>query len=301
MAELGDDQIRMGAFAFLQTETDGGRLPVRWKRLTTGYRVRGEAVQLIGQRGIWKPRQLELPISITTAPPTPGRPAPYDDTFDDDGILTYRYQGDSAANPDNRRLRQAMLEGKGLIYFHGISKGVYQATWPVYVVQDRPAELAYSVIVSDPQLFRPDLDPSAVDVAERRYSARLARQRLHQADFRHRVLSAYREQCGFCRLKHPELLDAAHIRADAAGGSPATSNGLSLCKIHHSAFDHHIVGIRPDHVLEVRPDILDEVDGPMLRHGLQAMHGEKLILPRSMSDRPDPELVEERYEQFLAR
>src|ERR1041384_3036364 len=79
--------------------------------------------------------------------------------------------------------------------------------------------------------------------------------------FRERVLEAYRYQCSFCRLRHEQLLDAAHIIGDTeAQGEPVVRNGLSLCKLHHAAFDNHFVGLRPDYVLEVRPDILRERD-----------------------------------------
>lgn len=73
---------------------------------------------------------------------------------------------------------------------------------------------------------------------------------------------------------------------------------LAMCKIHHAAYDANIIGIRPDRVVEVRNDVLTEIDGPMLRHGLQAMHGTTIVLPRSRRDHPDRERLEERYEQF---
>src|SRR3546814_18676238 len=99
-----------------------------------------------------------------------------------------------------------------------------------------------------------------------------------------------------CELKHVELLDAAHIVSDALGGAPVVPNGLALCKIHHAAFDHQIIGLRPDHVLEVREDVLDEIDGPMLRHGLQEMHGRTHSLPRKPPDPPSPGHAEARHE-----
>jgi putative restriction endonuclease len=75
---------------------------------------------------------------------------------------------------------------------------------------------------------------------------------------------------------------------------------LALCKIHHAAFDRNILGIRPDLHVEVQPRILEEVDGPMLRHGLQALHGSRLLVPKSRGSRPDTERLEHRYEQFKA-
>jgi putative restriction endonuclease len=38
----------------------------------------------------------------------------------------------------------------------------------------------------------------------------------------------------------------------------------------------------------------------MLRHGLQAMHGSAIHLPRARRDHPDPTRLEERYEGFRA-
>jgi len=97
------------------------------------------------------------------------------------------------------------------------------------------------------------------------------------------------------------LLDAAHILPDHhPQGDPIVPNGLALCKIHHAAYDSNILGIRPDCVVQLRGDVLVEIDGPMLRHGLQEMHGRGIHLPRSRADRPERSRLEERYEQFLA-
>ncbi|TFH46735.1 MAG: hypothetical protein E4G94_01800 [ANME-2 cluster archaeon] len=62
-------------------------------------------------------------------------------------------------------------------------------------------------------------------------------QPLHQRGFRERVLLAYHTQCSFCRIKHAELLDAAHIIPDSEPKSlPVVPNGISLCKLHHAGF-----------------------------------------------------------------
>lgn len=102
-----------------------------------------------------------------------------------------------------------------------------------------------------------------------------------------------------CRLKRPELVDAAHIVTDAEGGAPDVPNGLALCKLHHAAFDRHILGVRPDLRIVVRQDILEEVDGPMLIHGLQDFHNAPLVVPRPPTLQPGRENLERRYEVFL--
>jgi putative restriction endonuclease len=92
---------------------------------------------------------------------------------------------------------------------------------------------------------------------------------------------AYQRRCAICSLRHADLLDAAHIIEDGRpGGDPVVPNGLALCKIHHAAYDRSILGISPDLVVHIDGDVLVEVDGPMLLHGLQEFHGEKLrVLP----------------------
>lgn len=77
-------------------------------------------------------------------------------------------------------------------------------------------------------------------------------------------------------------------------------NGLALCKIHHAAYDQSILGVRPDLAVEVRDDILAEVDGPMLRHGLQDLDGVRLTVPRTAAAQPDPLAIAERYQLFRA-
>lgn len=137
------------------------------------------------------------------------------------------------------------------------------------------------------------------DEGRRRHVTAEVRVRLYQRSFRERVLDAYQEQCACCRLRHLELLDAAHIVPDSEpDGKPIVTNGISLCKLHHSAFDSNILGIRPDYVIEIKKNVLEEEDGPVLQYGLQKLHQTTLILPRSNSLYPDPSRLEARYSEF---
>ena len=61
----------------------------------------------------------------------------------------------------------------------------------------------------------------------------------------------------------------------------------------------YFLGVRPDYVLQVRPDLLEEEDGPTLIHGIQSLHGARIALPRRVGLRPDPQLLEKRYDIFL--
>ena len=95
------------------------------------------------------------------------------------------------------------------------------------------------------------------------------------------------------------MLDAAHIISDSKpNGDPIILNGIALCKIHHAAYDRNLLGIRPDYQVEINADLPLEIDGPMLKHGLQEMNGQKLLVPSSGQSRPDPERLQVRYEEF---
>jgi putative restriction endonuclease len=104
-----------------------------------------------------------------------------------------------------------------------------------------------------------------------------------------------------CLLKHADLLDAAHIIGDREdGGDPVVTNGLSLCKIHHAAYDRQLLGISADFVVSINRELMEEVDGPMLRHGLQEMNGRALELPGRRADWPDRDRLAARFQEFSA-
>jgi len=295
MAELDDDWLmRWAAFAYVEELATryGDVLP--WRVLSQGFEFNGQRITLIGQRGIWRAKGWPLPISVTTS-----WNDPYGDEPGDDGFLRYRYFGTDPFHADNVGLRRLMEQGRPLLYFRGVAKGLYSPVWPMVIVADDPTNLTVLMAAEDADSLAPGIGADAAAFARRQYATRLALTRVHQAGFRQRVLAAYAEKCTICRLRHTELLDAAHILGDRhPRGEPVIQNGLALCKIHHAAFDTNILGIRPDHVVEIRHDILDEVDGPMLRHGLQDLHGNVIVLPAKPSDHPDRDRLEERYEEF---
>ncbi|HYC36291.1 MAG TPA: HNH endonuclease [Usitatibacter sp.] len=301
-APLHDTRVRKATFDWLtqQVSRHGDVLP--WKVLSDGFQFDGVRVPLVGPQGIFKPRVLEeVPLSITTV-----YGGPYDDSFGSEGLLRYRYRGTDPNHADNRGLRAAMQRRLPLVYLHGVAEGKYLAAWPVFVVADNPGAYTFTVAVDD--VRHPGLADDAqaplstgdeAEFARRAYSTAVVRVRLHQRAFRERVLDAYQHQCAFCRLRHQELLDAAHLIPDAnPEGDPLVTNGVALCALHHAAFDKYFIGIRPDYVIEIRPDLLDETDGPTLKHAIQGLHLKPLTLPRRRENRPEVRCLEMRYELF---
>ena len=113
------------------------------------------------------------------------------------------------------------------------------------------------------------------------------------------MIVAYSQTCAICRLKHVELLDAAHIIPDSeAEGSAHVTNGMALCKIHHAAYDRNLLGVSADYIVHINQALLNEVDGPMLRHGLQDMHGVRLTVPAKAKDHPSKDALAVRFAAF---
>lgn len=302
--EPSDHAIRLAAFRFLdeQVRLAGEDGALRRAVLERGFDYQGQRVPLLGPQGIFKPRVLRaIPLSITTVPVVDGESRPYDDAFGPDGLLRYRYRGTDPSHHENHGLRLAMQHQAPLVYFHGIVPGLYAAEWPVFIVGDEPGRLTFTVSVDERRFAQLGTAPVEEEAPEirRRYATRLFRQRLHQTEFRERVVRAYQHHCAVCRLKRDELLEAAHIVPDADTlGAPTIPNGVALCRLHHAAFDRYLIGINPDCIVEVRRDVLDDSDGPMLIHGLQRFHGSRLLVPKAVAQRPNPELLRLRYERF---
>jgi putative restriction endonuclease len=137
-----DIAIRRQAFQWLESQVRIYGEVFPRPVLQQGFKFQGKQIRLIGPQGIFKPRDMELPISITTVPS-----GPYDDEFGYDGLLLYRYRGTDPGHKDNIGLRRAMQIGTPLIYFSRIIPGKYMATWPVFIVADNPSQLTFSVAV----------------------------------------------------------------------------------------------------------------------------------------------------------
>ena len=138
-----DDLIRNAAFIWLEDQTKIHGDVLSWDILQKGFEFNDQRIIPIGAAGIWKPKIMELPLSITTSPG-----GSYPDELTTEG-LRYNYRGTDPYHRDNIGLREAMRLRKPLIYFLGVLKGKYLVTWPVYIVQDNIMDLSFTVAVDD--------------------------------------------------------------------------------------------------------------------------------------------------------
>ncbi len=204
--------------------------------------------------------------------------------------------GQNPESADNVWLREAFEHQVPVIYFLGIAPGRYHAVCPVFISGwDRETlKATVSFSTAEQEILSP---PESA--AERRYALRMVKQRLHQASFREAVISAYSNRCALSGLPEPLLLDAAHIIIDKDEllGQPVVPNGIPLSKIHHAAFDAHLIGIDPDYKVHVSDRLLELHDGPILE-ALKNLDSGKIHLPNRAKDRPDRDRLALRFETF---
>ena len=288
-----DAVIRQAAFDHVRG-LQSRDLVLSHEDIARGFMFEGQRWPLWNpQRGIFKPRGMPFLLSIRTVFPRKGGRIWYDDQrhvhqqiFAGEEELDYAFMGTDPSAADNAWLREAADQQIPLIYFLGVSPGRYQAIIPTFVVDWDPRRLIARIAFGE--LAGATATATAPDAVERRYALRLVKQRLHQASFRDSVLAAYDHRCAISNLPDDYLLDAAHIMADAHEllGQPVLANGIALSKIHHAAFDNHLIGIDPDGRVHVSERLLMLHDGPLLEQSLKAVAGALIRLPRSQAASP---------------
>lgn len=295
-------QLRLAAFEYLNKQARMS--PYVSREQLESFEYQGVRLPLIsGYRGIHKPGDWRTVLSVLSTDRSPDQGG-YDDVERDDGTLLYRFMNNPGQdlNAYNRALLTTGELGLPLILLEKKASKLFEAFYPVWIRGSSREGVIISYQTPNSKLGE------IVDLAAeagpdiRDYVKATAKRRIHQEVFRSRVLSAYGDRCAICKLGRRGLLDAAHIIDDAhADGHAIVPNGLALCRIHHGAFDQFLIGIRPDRTIEVAHDVLEEVDGPMLQHGLKAIDRQEIRVPRSLRNQPDPERLQWKYERFLAR
>lgn len=318
MAEdMSDTLMRMAAFQRVQ-ELQQVYGHLTGKELRLGFEFEGKRIPLVNpQRGIFKPKQMQFLLSIRTVFPRPGGKVWYDDQrkvhrqiYGSDESVDYAFMGSNPDAADNRWLREAFENRIPVIYFLGIAPGRYQATLPTFIsgwdANTLKASLAFGLPIRERVIHQGSLSEAAIGVypessLERRYALQSVKRRLYQSSFREAIIHAYNGRCAVSGMPEPLLLEAAHIIPDKHEklGQPVIPNGLPLSKIHHAAFDSHLIGIDPDYHLHVSERLLDKEDGPLLE-SLKHLEGSTIHLPSRATDRPDRDRLALRFESFKA-
>ncbi|MFB7943399.1 HNH endonuclease [Kitasatospora phosalacinea] len=135
---------------------------------------------------------------------------------------------------------------------------------------------------------RSEEQPFQLEGNRRRRRSGTVAVRPDQARFKLEVFQRYGPRCPLSGLAVPQMIEAAHLRGDADGGTSDARNGLPMNAALHRAFDAHLFAINPDTLTaEARPD------GPSLE-SMGIVHP-KLVLEHL----PHPEALRWRYDEWL--
>lgn len=275
---------------------------IPWAEIEKGFMFKGDNVAFASKAvGIFKPARLGAgALSIKRVVPKSGRINIYQDSEEENesGCFQYSLQGDDAGNHHNKLLVDAHDLRLPIIYFYGVSPGVYRAIYPCYV-EDIKGLLCYVSISNKLSSDVVREDPYQSDLINKRYILRETKFRLHQASFRSAVLAAYGNTCAMTGLPIAKLLDAAHIIPDAnPDGRASVENGICLSKIHHKAYDANLIGIDPDYKIHVSKELLGTTDGPILELCLKGLNGKSILLPKLSRNWPSKDALSDRFTGF---
>jgi putative restriction endonuclease len=154
-------------------------------------------------------------------------------------------------------------------------------------------ELLSDIFMNPPVIDDIEIEQRVSD--SRSYAIVSTKKALRDANFNKRVLTAYSNACAMCGTQL-RLLDAAHILPAAHPDSTdETSNGISLCALHHRAFDRGLITFDGRYRILINDFIARDLMNLGLDGGLQSFRDRlfpMIEVPPTLADRPNPRFIE---------
>lgn len=294
-----ESRVRQAAFAWLDLQMARGVYEFSRESLAH-FTYGGQPIRLADTGGgIRRPQGFKAVLSLVSS--TDRRTGHYADEVDEvAGTVLYHYQQEkSKRNVTANAGIRAAIPDIPIIYFQGVRDGWFVPHYPANVTGDDPMAGAFTITLDRELTFF--ADPMEFNELQREYAQRIVRYRIHQRPFRANVLRAYGEVCAVCRLGFTQLLDAAHIIRDSdESGVPQVSNGLSLCKLHHAAYDRNLLGVSPEGEVVLNRNVMTAREGGATLNALRSLHGAHISVPRRREHRPDVARLASRFDEFQA-
>nr|WP_257003422.1 HNH endonuclease signature motif containing protein [Streptomyces sp. Alain-F2R5] len=227
--------------------------------------VTADAVRAVGAygnfRGIWtdKSRTQRIhPDGVTIGLKHTGQH--YPDDLNENGVLYHypvtRQRGRDLGEVNATKAAAALRLPLFVITEHGDRRGVKLA-W-VEGWEDRSSLFLVKFGDTPPvQVLdrdRSEEQPFELEGNRRRRRNGTVVTRPDQARFKLEVFQRYGPRCPLTGIAVPQMVEAAHLRGDADGGTSDARNGLPMNAALHRAFDAHLFAINPDTLCaEARP------------------------------------------------
>ena len=133
-----------------------------------------------------------------------------------------------------------------------------------------------------------EVDDSVTAETERDGRPQVILPRLGQGSFRLFVADSYNRACALSSSHILHILDSAHIKPYALGGSHSPTNGILLRQDIHTLFDRGYLTVTPEYKVEVSNRIRQEFNNG---DDYYAMHGRTIDLPALQQLRPSREML----------
>lgn len=142
----------------------------------------------------------------------------------------------------------------------------------------------------------PVLDETVAAAEEKYGKPQVVLPRLGQGAFRVIVADTYQRSCAVTSSHILHILEAAHIRPYAQGGTHSPANGLLLRQDVHTLFDRGYMTVTPEYRLEVSRQIKEEFNNGVEYYALQ---GKQIHMPLVEQYRPSAEALAWRNERVF--
>jgi putative restriction endonuclease len=119
------------------------------------------------------------------------------------------------------------------------------------------------------------------------------KKKIRDNSFKSRVLTSYANRCAFCGVQL-KLIDAAHIVPVQHNGTDETCNGISLCALHHRAFDRNLITVNQDYQIISSEKQFDKLKEIGLEAGAERFINDLravIYLPPTITDRPHVDYI----------
>lgn len=248
------------------------RREAMWARLLAAGGPGGLPPQLLrevgvygGAQGVWidadRTRGINDAGGVTVGLLHTGRH--YADELSTDGVLYHYPRTGRRPGRDRSEIAATKAAGRLRLPVFVVTPGVPTSSRNVHKGWiegwDDDAEVFLVTFAEDVPAAPPAEDGASPFVLETEVTRtnRSVVNRPNQQRFKFAVLKLYGPACAVCDLAIKELLQAAHVRRKAEGGSDDPRNGLVLCALHHLAYDRGLWGIEPSSLA-----VLNQPGGP---------------------------------------
>lgn len=127
--------------------------------------------------------------------------------------------------------------------------------------------------------------------------------RVRKAGFRQGIMELYKEMCAVCKLRivttdGRSAAQAAHIIPFNVSYNDDVRNGISLCPLHHWAFDEGLISLTDNYQVIVSETLSEKVDS---EGAIKKLHRKNILLPDLTEHNPAREAMAWHREKVFNR